>query len=279
TANGLIVGGPEGQDTLHQIQKLSFQDVTIVDDNFGDTGTGAQLAVGGSATGGLQFKGDHDWFKVQLVAGHTYAIDERGEASGGGTLHDPYVRLHDANGTEIAHNDDFGTGYDAHLVFQVAQSGTYYIDAGSYADYYTGTYTIEVKEFDKFHFVKDWDLSWHAIASGDYNHDGFTDVIWDNGNGVEGGWMINSAGQIGGTLTLPSFPAWQVVPNGDSNHDGNTDVMGQTADGLVAGWFMGDGPRQGSATIQNMAGWTVIATGDFNHDGITDVIWDNGAGV
>jgi hypothetical protein len=129
-----------------------------------------------------------------------------------------------------------------------------------------------------FHTVRAWDLNWSVIATGDFNHDGTADVIWDNGNGVEGGWLMSN-GQVAGTLQLPFFPGWQVLATGDFNGDGTTDIMWQSTDGLVAEWFMGRGTRQGTAAIQNMAGWHVIASGDFNHDGIGDVIWDNGAGV
>src|SRR5262249_30628298 len=37
---------------------------------------------------------------------------------------------------------------------------------------------------DSFHWLADWDFTWHVIASGDFNHDGNTDVVWDNGAGV-----------------------------------------------------------------------------------------------
>src|SRR5439155_20203789 len=58
------------------------------------------------------------------------------------------------------------------------------------------TYTHGVSPF---HRVTGWDSTWHPIATGDFNHDGTTDVIWDNGNGVEGGWLM-SDGTIAGTL-------------------------------------------------------------------------------
>ena len=95
---------------------------------------------------------------------------------------------------------------------------------------------------------------WHVITAGDFNHDGITDVIWDNGSGVEGGWLMNSIGQIGGTLALPFFPGWTAIATGDFNHDGNTDIMWRNADGLVAEWLMGNGTRQGTVTLQNMTG-------------------------
>src|SRR5262249_29059203 len=147
TANGLIVDGPAGHDTLHQISRMVFGGVTITDDNYGDTSTTAQITVGGSASGGLQFKGDHDWFAVQLTAGHSYAIDELGSASGGGTLSNAFVRLHDAAGNEVVHDDDNGLGLDSYLVYHVTQSGTYYVDAGASGDSATGSYTVQVQEF------------------------------------------------------------------------------------------------------------------------------------
>src|SRR5262249_28538757 len=84
-----------------------------------------------------------------------------------------------------------------------------------------------------FHTVTGWDFSWQLVAAGDYNHDGTTDVIWEQANGVQGGWLMNN-NQIAGTLQLPTFPDWNVVANGDFNKDGNTDIMWQNDDGLVA---------------------------------------------
>ena len=70
------------------------------------TGT---VAAGGSATGGIQFTGERDWFAVTLVAGKAYRIDLEGSHTGAGTLRDPYLHgIHDANGTLIdgTANDD-----------------------------------------------------------------------------------------------------------------------------------------------------------------------------
>jgi hypothetical protein len=64
-----------------------------------------------------------------------------------------------------------------------------------------------------------------AMPNAGRNHDGIGDVIWDNGHGVEGGWLMNANGQIGGTLQLPFFPSWTVLGTGDFNYDGNTDVL------------------------------------------------------
>ena len=107
-----------------------------------------QIAVGGSATGTLQFAGDRDFFALQLQAGATYTISETGHTGGGGTLGDPFLRLHDAFGNVLASNDDIvaGSNPDSQLVFVAATSGTFYVDAGSFVDGYAGTYRVSVNQ-------------------------------------------------------------------------------------------------------------------------------------
>ncbi len=106
------------------------------------------VAVGGSASGALQTAGDRDWFAVQFQAGGTYTINLVGRAGGGGTLADPFLRLHDSGGTLLASNDDIapGSNSDSRLVFTAPSSGTYYVDAGSFVDGYTGSYRVDVSQ-------------------------------------------------------------------------------------------------------------------------------------
>jgi hypothetical protein len=103
-----------------------------------------QLAAGGSAGGKIDFAGDRDWFKIQLTAGQVAAINLAG-AHGGGTLADPYLRLEDANGAELAVNDNAATGNpDAQLVYTAAITATYYLVAGAAGDTGTGSYQLSL---------------------------------------------------------------------------------------------------------------------------------------
>ena len=106
------------------------------------------VAVGGSASGALQTAGDRDWFAVQFQAGGTYTINLVGRAGGGGTLADPFLRLHDSGGTLLASNDDIapGSNSDSRLVFTAPSTGTFYVDAGSFVDGYTGSYRVDVSQ-------------------------------------------------------------------------------------------------------------------------------------
>jgi len=104
-----------------------------------------QVSVNGTITGRLEVTGDRDWFRVQLTAGN-YIIDLQGLQSGGGTLEDPYLRLHNSAGVLIAENDDIvlGVNRDSRLEVQVLSTGTYYIEIGAWNDNYTGTYSVAV---------------------------------------------------------------------------------------------------------------------------------------
>jgi Ca2+-binding RTX toxin-like protein len=107
-----------------------------------------QLAIGGSISAALQQAGDHDLFAVQLQAGVTYTINEVGRFGGGGTLADPLLQLHNSSGAVVASNDDISDGSDpdSRISFTAATSGTYYVDAGAFADGYAGTYKVNISQ-------------------------------------------------------------------------------------------------------------------------------------
>ena len=79
----------------------------VADDFKGTTQTTGRVAVGGSATGEIEFEYDRDWFAVELDAGRHYQIDLEGSDTGAGTQFDPYLRgIHDADGVRIAGTTD-----------------------------------------------------------------------------------------------------------------------------------------------------------------------------
>ena len=72
-------------------------------------------------TGTISAGNDTDWdfFKVLASPGDTLAITLQGAPSGSGTLGDPYLRLFDNTGTQIASNDDFFGPRVVHRVQQL----------------------------------------------------------------------------------------------------------------------------------------------------------------
>ena len=124
--------------------RLSVKQVT--DDYSATKQTTGAVAVGGSATGEIESRGDRDWFAVTLETVRNYRIDLKGYDTGDGTLRQPYLRgIYDADGNFIARttNNSAGTGWNSRVFFTSGEAGTYYVAAGSY-QYAEGTYTLSV---------------------------------------------------------------------------------------------------------------------------------------
>ncbi|PSH58332.1 hypothetical protein FY050_23945 [Phyllobacterium endophyticum] len=113
---------------------------TEAPDAAADTTTAYALGAGETAQGDLSVLGDHDWYRVNLVAGQTYTFNLAG--SGNTPVVDTYLRLHDANGNQIAFDDDSGVGASSSLVFTAAASGVFFVNAGAYNDAATGQYAL-----------------------------------------------------------------------------------------------------------------------------------------
>ena len=116
------------------------------DDFAADIGTTGRLTVGAPMNGHIEMADDEDWFAVGLNAGETYIITQEGEPTGMGSLPDPLIRVIDSNGTEVAWNDDGGTGFNSRLSFSPTDTGTYYVVAGAFGSH-TGTYQLLVDAF------------------------------------------------------------------------------------------------------------------------------------
>ena len=150
SAGGGVYYNMAGRHTYTGTYKLSVSEIS--DELTADTSTTGTVAVGGSATGELQFTGDRDWFKVTLDANETYRIDLRAAWDGGGTLLDPYLHgLYNSEGTLIGNttDDNSGVGASARVYFMAAADGAYYVAAGGGAPRWwggEGTYTLSVTE-------------------------------------------------------------------------------------------------------------------------------------
>ena len=114
----------------------------IRDDYASDTSTVGQAQVNGTVYGELESPNDEDWFWIQLQPGN-YVIDLEGQATGMGSLNDPYLVLYNAQGFEIDRNDDGGQNLNSQLRLSVGAPATYYIGAGAFGSG-VGTYALTV---------------------------------------------------------------------------------------------------------------------------------------
>jgi hypothetical protein len=85
---------------------------------------------------------------------------------------------------------------------------------------------------------------WSIAGTGDFNGDGYSDILWSNTNGDASIWLMTP------TPTTPpqmqSSPqdlgsvsnGWSIVGTGDFNSDGFSDILRRNINGDLAIWFM-----------------------------------------
>ena len=118
---------------------------TIVNDDtdtvLDTTATTSALTVNGITLGStVDYAGDQDWWRVNLVAGTTYTFTMN--AASGSTL-DTYLRLLNATGTQLAFNDDVAAGvFNSQIVYTATTTGTHYLSAQGFNGVSTGAYSI-----------------------------------------------------------------------------------------------------------------------------------------
>ena len=121
--------------------------ITETTDAAGSTATTYQLGSGGVFFGNLSSTSDVDWVRVTLVAGQTYtfAVTSGAPGSVANGVDDTTLTLYNSSGTQIAFNDDAGSGYTfSTLTYTCTQSGTYYLAPGSYNSAETGSYLMSM---------------------------------------------------------------------------------------------------------------------------------------
>jgi hypothetical protein len=125
---------------------------------------------------------------------------------------------------------------------------------------------------------------WSIVATGDFNGDGYGDILWRNINGDTSVWlMTGTATQVSvlSAIDLGLVPtSWSVARTGDFNGDGKADILWHNANGDTSIWLMTASGTQAqvlSATDFGIvpASWDIAGTGDFNGDGKSDILWHN----
>ena len=122
------------------------------------------------------------------------------------------------------------------------------------------------------------DQQWVPVASGDFDADGQTDLIWRNtSSGKVIAWLMNGTTRSSTTTIWSGDATWVPVATGDFNNDAKPDILWrQSTTGRVIVWFMNGLTSTGTVTLwSGDASWVPITTGDFNADGKTDIVWRN----
>lgn len=89
---------------------------------------------------------DVDWFAVELIEGRPYRFSLDGVEPD--PLADPYLRLYDAEGNQVADDDDGGPGLNSYLTYTSATGGTFFVAASSFANSGDGRYLLRAADTD-----------------------------------------------------------------------------------------------------------------------------------
>ena len=113
-------------------------------DDHGDTfDTATSVSVPSTTAGELEEgkeDGDRDYFRVVVAAAGTLTVETTGRA-------DTYGTLFDGSRTQLATNDDGGSGTNFRIERQV-QAGTYYVEVRGFRPTRTGAYELRVSAAD-----------------------------------------------------------------------------------------------------------------------------------
>lgn len=113
-----------------------------------------------------------------------------------------------------------------------------------------------------------------VAATGDFNGDGKSDMVWTSAARDIYFWTGN--GNTFASKKVGTYPAgWKIVGAGDVDGDGRSDLLFHNASTRQFSYRIMNGNTQTrSALIGGVGrGYTVAATGDFNGDGKVDIVW------
>jgi hypothetical protein len=97
------------------------------------------------------------------------------------------------------------------------------------------------------------DLNWQIVGTGDFNGDGWPDILWRyNGFGGKNAlWYMKGASKIGyADLPAAADLNWKIVGTGDFNRDGWPDILWRNyVSGYNAVWYMKGATYLGAAFL------------------------------
>jgi Ca2+-binding RTX toxin-like protein len=297
-------GGPDGVDTISNIELARFSDQTVVlnSTQINEVTIARPVDVNANGSDDLLWRGDDGAVAVWISnAGYivpppgpvgsapiSTTIEGTGDFDGDGRG-DIMFRSASGQFTEWLMN---GNHIDA--IRDVGSTGSAWHVQGT-GDF-NGDHTDDILFRNSNDQLVTWlmqggqiasiqtagssDPTSHVQGTGDFNGDGRTDVLFRSNDGHITTWLMNN-GQASSVVAVGTAPtSAHIAGTGDFNGDGQTDILFRSDDGHVTAWLMNGGQL---ASMQDVGGtaeaaWHIQGTGDINGDGRDDILWHNADG-
>jgi hypothetical protein len=242
------VAGPDGTDTLTNVEKLVFDDQTVVWQTLASRVTND---FDGDGHADLLWQNDDGTPAVWLMNGLNLS-------SGANVGFNPGPAWH------VIAAADFNSDGKADILWQNAD-GTPAIWLMNGTGLIAGASLFNPGP------------AWHVIAAADFNGDGKADILWQNADGTPAIWLMNGTGLIAGASLFNPGPSWHVIGAGDFDGGGKADILWQNSNGQAAIWLVNGLSLASGANVglNNGPAWQIQAAGDFNGDSKADVLWQN----
>jgi hypothetical protein len=121
-----------------------------------------------------------------------------------------------------------------------------------------------------------------AVTSADFNHDGYSDVVWTNAHdGTMHVWLLRGTQLLANGPEIPGPPGagWVVGNGGDTNADGLADaVWYDAATNRFAVYLMRGAQLLAAGPVLSGPpgeGWNLNNVIDANNDNRADIVWDD----
>lgn len=125
-----------------------------------------------------------------------------------------------------------------------------------------------------------------AVGAGDFNLDGYSDILFQDKEGRLRVWFMNGTNRLGGALLRDGAAAlaWRPFAVADLNSDGYSDILFQNrTDGRITAWLMEGTTFKSGFPVRNGkavgAGWRAVGAADLDGDGQVDILMQHTSGA
>lgn len=128
--------------------------------------------------------------------------------------------------------------------------------------------------------TRTWQIAtgYFAAAVGDFNGDGYADIVFTSAARDLWLWTNNKQGRFKSTRIYDYPAGWQLVGSGDVDGDGFDDLLWLNPDGCqFAYWRMQGGKRIGSRTMPVACGYYPVGVGYYTPSSRLSLLWTSPA--